>query len=222
MNHLKVFGCVSYVHIESNDRSKLNDKARKCFFISYGDEQFGYHFWDDQNWKIIRSRNVVFYETALYKDKSSGSTDAIDTTSKKSKIFSLDIHEVTPQDQPVDMGIPVVPQNGAEPSTLPTILRRSTRFIRVPDRYSPSLDYILLTDSGEPESYKATLQDENSNKWELAMKDEMDSILGNQTWDLVELSKEKKVLHNKWVYRLKNEHDGSKRYKAKLVVKGFK
>ena len=31
----------------------------------------------------------------------------------------------------------------------------------------------------------------------------------------------KKVLHKKWVYRIKNEHDGSKRYKAKLVVKGF-
>ena len=31
----------------------------------------------------------------------------------------------------------------------------------------------------------------------------------------------KKTLHNKWVYRIKNEHDGSKRYKARLVVKGF-
>ena len=28
-------------------------------------------------------------------------------------------------------------------------------------------------------------------------------------------------MHNKWVYRTKNEHDGNKRYKAKLVVKGF-
>ena len=52
------------------------------------------------------------------------------------------------------------------------------------------------------------------------MKDEMDSLLGNQTWELTELSKGKKA-HNKWVYRIKNEHDGSKRYKARLVVKGF-
>ena len=28
-------------------------------------------------------------------------------------------------------------------------------------------------------------------------------------------------MHNKWVYRTKNEHDGSKCYKARLVVKGF-
>ena len=79
------------------------------------------------------------------------------------------------------MGIHVVPQDGVGPSTLPTILRRSTRSVRSPDRYSLSLDYILLTDSGEPESYKEALQDENSSKWELAMKDEMDSLLGNQT-----------------------------------------
>ena len=31
----------------------------------------------------------------------------------------------------------------------------------------------------------------------------------------------KKALHNKWVNRIKNEHDGSKRYKARLIVKGF-
>ena len=28
-------------------------------------------------------------------------------------------------------------------------------------------------------------------------------------------------MHNKWVYRIKNEHDGSKRYQVRLVVKGF-
>ena len=108
------------------------------------------------------------------------------------------------------MGIPVVPQDGAGSSTLSTVLRISTRFVKTPDRYSPSLDYILLTDSGEPESYKKALQDENSSKWELAMKDEMDSLLGNQIWNLAEFPKGKKALHNKWVYRLKNEHDGSK------------
>ena len=31
----------------------------------------------------------------------------------------------------------------------------------------------------------------------------------------------KKALHNKWVYKIKKKHDSSKRYKARLVVKGF-
>ena len=53
------------------------------------------------------------------------------------------------------------------------------------------------------------------------MKDEMDSLLGNQTWELTEFPEGKKALHNKWVYRIKNEHDSSKRYKVRLVFKGF-
>ena len=53
------------------------------------------------------------------------------------------------------------------------------------------------------------------------MKDEMNSLLGNQTWELTELPVGKKALHNKWVYKIKKKNDGSKRYKARLVVKGF-
>ena len=49
----------------------------------------------------------------------------------------------------------------------------------------------------------------------------MDFLLGNQTQELTELPVGKKALHNKWVYRIKNEHDGSKRYNARLVVKEF-
>ena len=100
-------------------------------------------------------------------------------------------------------------------------VHRSSRNIRPSQCYSPVLNYLLLTNGGEPKCYDEVLQDENSSKWELAMKDEMDSLLGNQIWELTELPIGKKVLHNKWVYRIKNEHDGSKRCKAKLVVKGF-
>ncbi|MGV7988852.1 reverse transcriptase domain-containing protein, partial [Mycobacterium kansasii] len=53
------------------------------------------------------------------------------------------------------------------------------------------------------------------------MDEVMDSLESNRTWELVTLPKSKTALHNKWVYRLKEEHDGSKRYKARLVVKGF-
>ena len=46
-SHLKVFDCVSYVHIDSDARSKLDAKPKICFFIDYGDEKFGYRFWDE-------------------------------------------------------------------------------------------------------------------------------------------------------------------------------
>ncbi|RVW38125.1 Retrovirus-related Pol polyprotein from transposon TNT 1-94 [Vitis vinifera] len=195
-SHLKVFGCVSYVHIDSDARSKLDAR------------------------KIIRSRNVIFNEQVMYKDRSTVTSDVTEIDQKKSEFVNLDeLTESTVQkggekdkenvNSQVDLSTPV-----AE-------VRRSSRNIRPPQRYSPVLNYLLLTDGGEPECYDEALQDENSSKWELAMKDEMDSLLGNQTWELTELPVGKKALHNKWVYRIKNEHDGSKRYKARLVVKGF-
>ena len=57
-------------------------------------------------------------------------------------------------------------------------VRRFSRNIRPPQRYSPVLNYLLLTDGGETECYDEALQDENSSKWELAMKDEMESDMG--------------------------------------------
>ena len=46
-SHLKVFGCVSYVHVDFDARSKLNAKSKIFFFIDYGHEKFGYRFWDE-------------------------------------------------------------------------------------------------------------------------------------------------------------------------------
>ena len=43
-SHLKVFSCISYVHIDSDARNKLDAKSKICFFIGYSDEKFGYKF----------------------------------------------------------------------------------------------------------------------------------------------------------------------------------
>uniref|UniRef100_A0A2N9EJ65 protein-serine/threonine phosphatase n=1 Tax=Fagus sylvatica TaxID=28930 RepID=A0A2N9EJ65_FAGSY len=209
LSYLKVFGCVSYVHIDSDARSKLDAKSRKCFFIGYGDETFGYRFWDDQNRKVIRSRNVIFNEQVMYKDRSSTKLDDVKVEQKKSEFVNLDeFSNNTMQNSGQEEKENADPQ--VEQCTPTITVRRSSRNIRPPQRFSPSLFYILLTDGGEPESYDEALQIEDSIKWELAMKDEMNSLMTSQTWELTELPQRKKALHNKWVYRVKEEHDGSK------------
>eukprot|EP00253_Pinus_taeda_P022256 PITA_22256 len=45
------------------------------------------------------------------------------------------------------------------------------------------------------------MQVESRKKWEVAMEEEMDSLMHNQTWDLVRLPAGKTTLMNKWVYR---------------------
>ncbi|KAG6706623.1 hypothetical protein I3842_07G230600 [Carya illinoinensis] len=225
-SYFKTFGCFSYVLIDSDAHNKLEAKSKKCYFIGYGDESFDYSFWDDQGRKIIRSGNVIFNEKIMYKDKAS--TASVVAPQESEFVRLDDLPEVTMQCRDVSDGesgssapIPIILQAVSEPSTPTVAVHKSVRTIRPPQRFSPTLNYILLTDGGEPQSYEETLQDENCSKWELAMKDEMDSLLGNQTWELTELPSGKKALHNKWVYRVITEHDGSKRYKARLVVKGF-
>ncbi|KAH9298835.1 hypothetical protein KI387_030517, partial [Taxus chinensis] len=71
------------------------------------------------------------------------------------------------------------------------------------------------------ESFDEAMQVDANKKWEQAMDEEHKSLMENQTWDLVNLPEGKRALQNKWVYRVKDEEGGKKRYKARLVVKGF-
>ena len=78
-----------------------------------------------------------------------------------------------------------------------------------------------MTDSGEPKCYEEAMHVENRKKWEKCMNEEMDSLVRNHTWDVVEFHARKRALQNKWVYKLKEEGGGNKWYKDRLVVKGF-
>jgi len=55
------------------------------------------------------------------------------------------------------------------------------------------------------------------------MNEEMLSLEKNQTWKLVSLPKNQRVLGNKWVFKKKEgiPRVEAPRYKARLVAKGF-
>ena len=169
---------------------------------------------------------MVFNKAILYKDR------ALKSEGKKLvtiplKIFSKIEDGNSGTHQPIEVGessgsgSQETEASEEAPTTSIEVLRRSSIIPKPPQRYSPTLHYILLTNRSEPESYDKAMEDRVLVKWKLAMKDEMDSLMSNQKWRLIELPKGKKALHNKWVYRIKEENDSSKRYKARLVVKGF-
>jgi histone deacetylase 1/2 len=83
----------------------------------------------------------------------------------------------------------------------------------------PRLHPTLLLTELEPTSYKTALKDP---KWLAAMKDEYNALLNNNTWTLTPLPSDRKVIGCKWVFRIKQNPDGSiLKYKARLVAKGF-
>jgi hypothetical protein len=66
---LKTFSCEAFVHIDKENKTKLKAKYKKCAFIGYGVNDFGYLLWDYENNKIIRSKDDIFNEKVMYKDQ---------------------------------------------------------------------------------------------------------------------------------------------------------
>ena len=65
---MRTFGCKAFVHIDKENRTKLEAKSKECTFIGYMVDDFGYRLWDYENHKIITSKDVVFNEKVIYKD----------------------------------------------------------------------------------------------------------------------------------------------------------
>ena len=66
LSHLKVFGCIAYVHVPDELRTKLDPKAEKCVFIGYSLEQKGYKCYNPVTRQVRVSRDVVFDEMASW------------------------------------------------------------------------------------------------------------------------------------------------------------
>ena len=238
--HLRVFGCLAYVHIARDQRSKLDSKTKPCIFLGYSEDEFGYRLWDLKDKKVVRSRDVVFMEDKTIEDWKQPGVSSSTTVSDSIPIFPDVVHRTTVQneqedtqedggnvDDVGDVDPPHEPPENDEtqaPELLeePVVeLRRSTRVRQSSSRY-PVNEYVLLTDEGEPEGYEEAMSDAHKKEWQSAMQDEMNSLHENHTYDLVKLPKGKRALKNKWVFKLKIGEVGTPpRYKARIVVKGF-
>lgn len=71
-------------------------------------------------------------------------------------------------------------------------------------------------------SEKCGLCLENAFQWKEDMKEEINSLIENRTWNLQALPSNHKAVGCKWVYRVKCKPDGTiDRYKARLCAKGY-
>lgn len=62
-----------------------------------------------------------------------------------------------------------------------------------------------------------------ASKWKQAAEEEYNSLLENKTWSLEDLPPGRIPIEGKWIFRRKLGSDGNvERYKARLVVRGFK
>ncbi|RVW17127.1 Retrovirus-related Pol polyprotein from transposon TNT 1-94 [Vitis vinifera] len=98
--------------------------------------------------------------------------------------------------------------------------RRSKR-VRTEKSFGP--DFLTFMFEGEPQTFKEAVNSIEGLMWKEAIKSEIDSILQNHTWELVDLPPSCKPLSSKWIFKRKMKVDGSiDKYKARLVIKGYR
>nr|GEY58511.1 putative retrotransposon Ty1-copia subclass protein [Tanacetum cinerariifolium] len=101
---------------------------------------------------------------------------------------------------------------------------KSARTRRAPDRMCLHVDTgeHELGNLGEPANYKAALLDPESEKWLNAMNVELQSMRDNEVWDLVYLPPNDTTIGPKWLFKKKNDMNGTVHtYKSRVVAKGF-
>ncbi|MCO5570380.1 hypothetical protein L7F22_024100 [Adiantum nelumboides] len=195
---LRVFGCKVYVHVPKVKHSKLDPKSKRCIFLGYGSSGgMGYQLWDPIDRKIVRNHDVIFHKDSMYRAPPR-------TIEVWRVIFEEDEHRydgpMAAHGQPIDPEVADQPflrdhadlgQPNAPP---PQVLRRSDWRARPPQRYVPSMDYVMLTNCREPSCYDEAMSSVDKLKWEQAMQLEMDSSSENDTWELTPLPKGKRPL----------------------------
>src|SRR6202008_998282 len=74
----------------------------------------------------------------------------------------------------------------------------------------------------EPLNYQDAVKSDQASNWEIAMKEELKALKKANTWTIVDKPAKRSVVSCKWVYKIKQNPDGSiARYKARLVARGF-
>ena len=213
VSHLRVFGCTVYTHIEKDERSKFDSKAKRCFLLGYGTETKGYRLYDVEKKRVIHSRNVVFKE----------SEDRVtEIEQKEPEKRRLELENIEGNDDKTEDELDSEKDNAIEEEAIEEpVVRRSQREKQKPDYYGIWINSAEIV-AQEPTTVTDALSGPEKQKWKTAMDKEIQSIRDNDVWDLVELPKQRTAIGCKWIFKRKPAADGSiERYKARLVAQGF-
>ncbi|KAH9086225.1 hypothetical protein LEN26_020320 [Aphanomyces euteiches] len=74
----------------------------------------------------------------------------------------------------------------------------------------------------EPRNVKEAVGGPNAKEWQDAMKKELDGLVANGTWEVVERPPGGNIVSHKWVFKVKYDYTGQvDKFKARLVARGF-
>ncbi|GJY56246.1 retrovirus-related pol polyprotein from transposon TNT 1-94 [Tanacetum coccineum] len=169
-------GCEALMKRDTTD--KLQQRSVKCIFIGYPKETMGYYFYFSRENKIVVARYAEFFEKSLITQEVSGR--------------AIDLEEIQDEDtspSEITSKIPIEVEGFEPPQEEVILIHRSERTHQAPNRLCLNVeaDEHILGELNEPTSYKADMLDPESDKWLDAMNAEMQPMIDNMVWVLVDL-----------------------------------
>jgi hypothetical protein len=83
-------------------------------------------------------------------------------------------------------------------------------------------DYLIYLVDDTPKTIEEAYSSLDADLWKEAVQSEMESIMSNGTWEVVDRPYGCKPVGCKWVFKKKLSPDGTiEKYKARLVAKGY-
>ncbi|GKC87929.1 zinc finger, CCHC-type containing protein, partial [Tanacetum coccineum] len=199
----------------------LNERGIECIFVGYAEHSKAFRFY------VFEPNETVLINSIIE------SMDAIFDKNRFSSILrpSLRISNGTE-----GIGGPVVTKEVATQKPEPK-LRKSKRN-RTSKNFGPKFQLYLievtrdevsdqhfyfLKVEDEPKTFDEAMKFQDVAFWKKIINDEIDSILGNNTWVLTDLPLGCKPLGCKWIFKIKLKVDETiEKFKARLVIQGFR
>lgn len=228
INYFKVWGCLAYYKVPLPKMTKLGPKALKSVFVGYAENSKAYHLLDLDSNVIVESRDVEFFEYKFRNDSTIVDSTSVDDNANQipKNVSSSNLDLTNKRSMPASSSAPRRSERARKEKHLDSdfIDPQAITFLVEGDRANNILNKIpiLLNVEDAPRTYKEAISSRNSAFWKEAINDEMDSLIGNNTWELTDLPPGSKAIGCKWVFRIKYNTDGSiQTFKARLVIQGF-
>jgi hypothetical protein len=80
-------------------------------------------------------------------------------------------------------------------------------------------DVALITEG--PQRYGEAMRSPNAQEWRNAMKEDLNKLHKQGTWELVNLPQDRRQVKSRWVLTTKLDQEGNNRYRARLTCCGY-
>ncbi|KAL0288543.1 UNVERIFIED_CONTAM: Retrovirus-related Pol polyprotein from transposon TNT 1-94 [Sesamum calycinum] len=197
--YFKVWGCLAKVEVPKPKQIKIWPKTVDCILIGYANNSSAYRFLVHKSTILdIHENTIIESRNVVIFENIFPCKDRKEEESSRKRTREVANGDLQRDEEP----------------------RRSKRAKRAKTFGPDFLTYLL---ENEPRTINEALSSPEAPFWKEAINNEIESIMQNHTWELVDLPSGSKLLGCKWILKRKYKADGSiDKYKARLVAKGFK